>query len=317
MKKDMRFVIVSTRQKYGGAIVLHALCTYLRELGMKASIYYIGESDYREGRKVKFWIKQIIFQLCDIYKQIIVKILGEDKLLENKKYSGYTNVTIKKCKKKYIPFVGKNTIVVYPDVVYGNFLHAKNVVRWLLYYNRYDEKAYGKNDIFFAYRDIFNDDKFNPQNRILNIAWFDLNVYKQTNFGKRSGICYVVRKGASRTDLPKKFDGVIIDSLSEKRKVEILNRCEYCISYDTQTSYSTIAAICGCKSVVIPEYGKSYSDYRDNDEERYGVAFGMSDEQLAWADSTQKKARELYVKLNENGKAETKKFVEICKNYFI
>lgn len=315
--ETLKFVIVSPRQKYGGAIALHALCKYINDIGYKAYIYYIGEYDFYENQGVRQIIKQVLFQISDVRKKMFVKLIKEESLVNNGSYTGYINEPVKGCSRKIFPCVDKNTIVVYPDVVYGNFLHAKNVVRWLLYYNRYDEKAYGKNDIFFAYRDIFNDNKFNPQNRILNIAWFDLNLYKQTNFEKRSGTCYIVRKGANRDDLPKKFDGVIIDSLSEKKKVEILNNCEYCISYDTQTAYSTIAAICGCKSIVIPEYGKSYSDYRENDEERYGVAFGMSDEQLAWADSTQKKARERYVKLNEKGKAETKKFVEICKNYFI
>ena len=46
----MKFVIVSIRQISGGAIALHQLCSALNGMGYKASIYYIGEYDYRKGR---------------------------------------------------------------------------------------------------------------------------------------------------------------------------------------------------------------------------------------------------------------------------
>lgn len=314
--KQIKFVIVSPRQKYGGSIVLHQLCKILQDLGYASYVYYSGASYYKKGHKFKFWVKHFLFLVEDTLKVILVKLRGEDYYSHNEKYAGYVNQTVKNCKRKILPFVDRNTVVVYPDVVYGNYLHAKYVVRWLLYYNRYGDDAYGKNDMFFAYRDVFNDLSKNPLNRILNFSYFNFDVYKKTNFGDRTGNCYIIRKGSSRLDLPKKIDGPVIDDLNEKEKVEVFNKCKYCISYDTQTAYSVIASICGCISVVIPENGKSWKDYRSTEEERYGVAFGTNDEEIDWAITTADKAKKRYEDLNKKGLYETKKFVEEVKKYF-
>ena len=143
-----------------------------------------------------------------------------------------------------------------------------------------------------------------------------LDLYKRTNYGPRKGKCYIVRKGASRPDLPKKFDGVVIDYLPEKEKVEVFNKCEYCISYDTQTSYSKIAAICGCISIVVPEEGKSRRDYISTNEKCYGVAYGYSKEEINFSLETQEKALQFYKDLNEKSMNQIKSFVKKCEEYF-
>lgn len=312
----MKFVIVSLRPGCGGAIVLHTLCNYLTQLGYDASIYYVGQTCYKKGRKLYFWFKQIGFTIKDRLKELCVNILGDNFFSKKISFNGYVNVCVKKCKKKEIPIADKNTIVVYPDMIYGNFLHARKVVRWLLYYNRYDESAYGKDDLFLTYRDVFNDMKLNPMKRKLYTPYFNLDLYRQKNYGKRSGKCYVVRKGAKRLDLPEKLDGIVVDDLPEKEKVEIFNQCEYCISYDTQTAYSSIAAICGCISVVIPEVGKTWEDYCDSIEEKYGVAYSFDNDEIEWARRTANKARERYVMINQEGKQSAEEFVNYCKKYF-
>jgi len=60
----------------------------------------------------------------------IVSTGGTEKALKDDKFTGYVNLTIKGCKRKLLPCVSKNTIVIYPESVYGNFLKAKNVVRY-------------------------------------------------------------------------------------------------------------------------------------------------------------------------------------------
>ncbi|MDD5854184.1 MAG: hypothetical protein PUD03_08875 [Lachnospiraceae bacterium] len=312
--KKIKFVIVSTRQRWGGAIALHTLCKNLEELGYNASIYYINDGEAYTKRY--FWIKHILFKLVDFIKKNYVKIYGETCLIRQDGFSGYVNISIRDCTQKHLPWLDANTIAVYPDVVYGNFLGAKNVVRWLLYYNRYSDDAYGTNDLFYAYREVFNDKRKNPENKILTVAYFDLDIYKQTNFGIRSGSCYVIRKGSDRIDLPKEFDGPIIDDLTEQDKVKILNESKYCISYYTQTAYSAIAAICGCISIVVPEEGKTWKDYRSTKEECYGVAFGKGKEQISWAKKTASKALERYQELNANGLRETDKFAKEAIKYF-
>lgn len=319
MGKKLKFVIVSPRQKWGGAIVLHCLCKYLVEEDFDAKIFYTNAITPFNGRYgIKSWLKWVVHSAYDILRILIVRFIGEEKASNFIIFSGYTNLPIKGCKRKYLPFVDKNTIVIYPEIIYGNFLRARNVVRWFLYYNCFenDTLAYGKNDLFICYRKIFNDEKLNPTCRTLHIAYYDVNLYKQTNFEQRNGKCYVIRKGKNRDDLPLEFNGIIIDNLSEKEKVKIFNECEYCISYDTQTAYSSIAALCGCISVVIPEPGKNRTDYRTEEDNSLGVAFGFSKEELEYAKETRMFLKEKYLRINREGKEAVRQFAELCIDYF-
>lgn len=170
--------------------------------------------------------------------------------------------------------------MVYSEIIKGRVFNTDKVVRWLLYYNTYqDEDINKEKDLFIAYRLEFNNWELNPNGKVVCCSYFDLNLYKQTNFGQRSGTCFILHKGKNSPDFPENLDGFIVDSLTEKEKVKVFNQCERCISYDTQTDYSHIAALCGCFSIVIPEQGNGCSDYRNDDDQRYGVAIGFSEEQ--------------------------------------
>lgn len=228
---------------------------------------------------------------------------------------GYVDVSVEGCKRKYLPFVDDDTIVVYPEIIRGNFLKAKNVVRWFLFFNRFpnDENAYGKNDLIFSYSKKFNDPKLNPECRICTVSYFNWNLYKRTNFGTREGTCYIVRKGANRPDLPDKFDGPVIDKFSERGKVDQFNKCKYCVSYDMYTAYSSIAAMLGCISIVIPEPGKTKQDYGG---ERLGVAFGFDEAEIEHAQSTLDELAERYRNNEKRNRENVKFFIEECRKYF-
>ena len=322
--KKRKYVIVTPRQTGGGPIVLHALCKYLGDLGENAKVFYINDYMYLDDRHVKYWIKWILFFFVDLMKISYVKFIGENNIKNKAKFNGYINVPLN-CKRKYLPFISKDTIVIYPEIVFGNILHSPNVVRWFLFHgNRYDKirdtlkgNQYGDSDLFYCFRDIFNVEKYNPNYNKLYIQYYNLDTYKRHNFGPRNGICYVIRKGKNRNDLPKNFDGIIIDNLSEKEKVEVLNNSKYCISYDTQTAYSQIAALCGCISIVVPEPGKSKADYRTENDIDYGEAFGFDEKEIQRAQESAHKVLEYYKKVNNEGKEAVKEFVEKCEAYFL
>ena len=129
----------------------------------------------------------------------------------------------------------------------------------------------------------------NPKGLEVKLVYFDNLKYRQYNFGYREGKCYIVRKGRIRKDLPSEFDGPTIDyGMDEEEIVRILNTCKYCYSYDMQTFYSTIAVVCGCISILVPEPGKDLCDYKSEDEirQRAGIAFGDSPEEIQFAVST-------------------------------
>ena len=313
--KKLKFVIVSYRQHHGGPIVLHVLCKQLQNMGYDASVFYYAGGNYRKGHKLKFWLNYLFFLLKDTIKLLAVKIVGENRLLTVPVFNGHVNVAIKGCNRHYFPFVGNDTIVVYPEDVYGNFMHAKKVVRWFLYYPNYIDGDYDKNDLFICYRTEFNDRGLNPNEIVLQCQYYNLDLYHRFNYGPRKGLCYIIRKGKNRNDLPEKFDGVIVDSLSEIDKVKVFNEVEYCVSYDTETAYSRIAALCGCISIVMPEKGKSGTYYRKKTP-RYGIAYGWDSSEIEFAKNTQHKILENMEKCNADSVKYVRKFVDVCESYF-
>ncbi|WP_462393984.1 hypothetical protein [Mitsuokella multacida] len=310
----MKFVIVSPKQTGGGPIVLYKLAQTLQEKGHDASVFNIGEvSDNRK----RFYYNQLKYDIKESIKCSLVKLFPKSNFTK-RHYQGYAYLPVRGCKKRFLPTISDDTVVVYPEILRGNPLHAKNVVRWLLYHNRFpnDTTWYSDTDLFVAYREQFNDQKLNPDNHLLKIFSFDRDLYKRTNFGKRKGICYFIRKGSKRTDLPKHFDGPILDLLPETEKVRILNKCEKCYLYDTQTFYASIAALCGCMSIVMPEKGKTRKDYVKKDDYVWGVAYGEAPDEMEYAAQTQGKiASEIDMMLSANFE-NTTNFISLCKKYF-
>lgn len=304
--KKYKYVIVSPPGNAGGIIALHALCHYLSEQGENAKMFYLDRGFYSKHSRL-VWLYSWLYSVKDWLK---IKL--------HKK----TNMNMLGCSRKWLPIVDKNTVVIYPEIFYGDFLNSKKVVRWLLYHNRFfaqdGEKTigYGKRDLFFCFRDVFNDEKLNPQKRTLHMTYFDLDTYKKYNYGERKGKCYIVRKGWERSDLPETYDGPVIDYLSEEAKVRHFNECEYCISYDTQTAYSQIAALCGCISVVMPEAGKTKADYREKEELTYGVAFGMMEDEIQHAKDTAPLVELMYKKSIDENVENAAYFISECEAYF-
>lgn len=333
-----RFVIVTPRQNDGGPIVLHALCKCLLDLGYNAKVlydFYIPEAVKMDRRFdndfitfiynklkshyvlrffVRFGRKFVATLYRDTKKVLIAHFFPRD-AEKKSEYKWYVNLTVTGYKRKIFPFVSKNTVVVYPEITYGNPLNAQKAVRYFLYHNRYvgDKNATGKDDLVVSYREIFNDFALNPDCKTLTVSYFNLDLYRRTNFGERHGTCYIVRKGKNRPDLPPAFDGVVIDNLCEKEKVRVFNECEYCISYDVQTSYSEIAAMCGCKSIIVPEEGKTKNDYRTAEDTEFGISWSFDEDEIQKALESAPKVIDKFLALNESGRREAEKLVAWCE----
>lgn len=286
----MKKIIIFNRYKYfGGTLVLSCLCKTLRELGYDAKLYMCTDIPFSKNDE-DFFIRRNLLRVIKyhlvhfLHKSVgCVKCIG--RLLP--KIDDVSSVDMDGLAFKWSPFIDKeNTILIYPEVTFGNPLHAKNVVRWLLYYYSYDENsgAYSANDLFIAYREVFNDKKLNPNKLIVEQSYFDSHRYRQYNFGERKGNCYILRKGRNRADLPECFDGPVFDdNMSQEELVKMFNECKYCYSYDTQTFYTSIAAVCGCIPIVVLEPGKTISDYLGSGEKHLGRAYGNTQEQIDYA----------------------------------
>ena len=317
----MKFLICSTVQKNGGPIALHKLCDLLNQKGHNAKIFYLETMRFDSGRSKHFIPNAIdfLFKLAKFESKKVLSIfLKENNSFSKNKLKGFYYVPIRNMKRKILPFVDSKTIVIYPDICYGNPLRAKKVVRYLLFHNRYpnDKYAYGKEDLFYAYREFFNDYSLNSKCNILKINSFDWLMYRKTNFSTREGQCYIIRKGKKRTDLPQTFDGPVLDNLTEKEIVSAFNKYKFCYFYDTQTFYANIAAVCGCIPVVILEEGKSKNDYKGVGDIDYGVAYGNTKEEIERAIATRDNLIDYLKKKEESNLIAVDKFIMRCEDYF-
>ena len=289
----MKKIIIFNRFKYfGGTLVLSCLCKTLRELGYDAKLYMCTDIPFSEAdvqsfkrqnfkRVIKYKIKHVLNKYFSFipYIKKLQNSIDDVSSVDMDGLSFHKNPSIDI----------NNSIVIYPEVTYGNPLNAKFVVRWLMYFYPYTKSsdAYSTNDLFIAYREYFNDIDLNPNKSIITLNYFDSKLYRQYNFGQRKDKCYILRKGRKRKDLPKHFDGPIFDdNMSQHELVKMFNEYRYCYSYDTQTFYTAIAAVCGCIPIVVMEPGKCESDYLGPGEKHLGRAYGDSVEQIEYAKKT-------------------------------
>jgi hypothetical protein len=251
--------------RIGGNMALHFLCDALNRSGADAWLWPFGETPtYRLSWERRRW-------------QLIRSIKARRWMA-----SMYLNPALQ-TRVATLRQV-RDSIVVYGETVSGNPLHAKRVVRWFL--NKPGRlskvKNFGPGELYFFYHDVFDDPEINPNptNRLTIYAILD-DIYRQTNFGPREGKCYVLRKGKDRAPPPEQLDGPVIDDLSHEETARLFNECEYCISYDMHTTYSVYAAMCGCKSVIVPEPGVSKQEWQSDSDRVGGVAYGFDDLEAA------------------------------------
>ena len=189
-------------------------------------------------------------------------------------------------------------ITVYPEIIKGNPIKSKYVVRWLLHYPGHFNESYqswNKNtDLFFSYEDWITKKSKEMGFRIdgrLTVTHFNHDVLKNQN-RTRTGTCFTERKGALKgsniNDIPKDAKDItrLLKSGDIERMAEAFNKYESFYTYDEYTILSILAALCGCNSIIasqsrtIEEFHKLKLDYW-----KYGIAYGFKD--LERAKSTQ------------------------------
>lgn len=246
------------REDSGGGIVLHKLCDLINRLGYQAYIWPRRRLP-KQGTPWLLWLYREFkhWQRGVTVNPDFITPLANDSHLEN-------------------------CIVVYPEIVQGNPLRAKRVVRWLLHQPGFlsaGQSQYGKDDLFFYYLKAFDNPALNkyPDNE-LRILHFMTSIYRQTNTGERSGTCYLVRKGKNRfPNDGRHANDIQVDNLGHQERAEVFNRCKTFVSYDAHTMLSKYAALCGCQSIVIPLPNTPASEWLPNEADRYGIAYGHDD----------------------------------------
>jgi hypothetical protein len=208
-------------------------------------------------------------------------------------------------------------IALYPEVVSGNPLGARNVARWFL--NKpgrvTGEINYGENELYFYFSNKFDDPRLNrnPEN-VLRVFDIKTHIYRNTNPGARRGSCYMVRKGRGREQTYHPAGALCVDGWPHAKLAAAFNQHEYFFCYDLHTMYSRYAAMCGCKSVVVPASDVSRNSWRHSLESTYGIAYGLDD--LAWAQRTADRIPAHNDQLLQESVRHVELFVERCRAFF-
>ena len=221
------------------------------------------------------------------------------------------------------------TIVVYPEIVEGNPLNAKNVVRWMLcdigvHCSRDIYKTWGSNDLVFHFS-TFNA-KYDPHSiELLYTIWIDPAV-KNKNMA-RSGSCYLFKKASAfhkNIRLIHPMDAVLIDNCSNEEIIEIFNNKEYFYCYDPYSFYTSIAVLCGCIPIVYPLEGVNKLDwlktramfqiYLDKQDNVAGIAYGFDD--VKYAHETLCNVEKEQMRIVKFGKRTVINFINRIKAYF-
>lgn len=305
-KNKLKYYIYAPtfNENVGGIIVLHKLCDLLNQNGEEA---YLVLSFKKKPifRKQKTLIKKIFFPFKFLKYYL--------KMYRTEKTSPALDTPIVYGDQ----FSADDSVVVYSETVNGNPLKAKNVVRWLLHKPGFltGEIDYGLKDIFFYYQIKFNDKDLNPyEDHQLTVSWLRDDIYKQTNFSKRNGTCYILRKGKQRTMVHNVKDSILLDGKSHVEIAKIMNDCEYFLSYDMTSMYSRYAVLCGCKSIVIPKEGVSKKEWQPKEELRYGIAYGFDD--IEEADKTKHLMYESMQKQENGSNQSVVNFIEKTYKFF-
>lgn len=294
-----RFIVCAPRfsETSGGSIALHKLAQILGILGHEVLFWPLHRVELRARPFSGAWWRKYSYIATRLYRP---------------RYSTIPGSILRIAEESDV----NDSVVVYPDIVRGNPLKARRYVRWLLYHvMSRNAKAASDGDLYFCYQEAFNHDCGKMEyGGTLHVAHWLLNIYKQTNFGTRSGSCYMIRKGKSRPDLPSLRGKVIVDGLDHRSLARIFNEKKYCYFYDAYTGYSSYAAVCGCIPVIVPVPGMGRNTWEPNGGKKPGIAYGEVD--IPYAIETRPLLLQRLADAESKSLDSVKRFVSVVEKHF-
>lgn len=211
------------------------------------------------------------------------------------------------------------TVVVYGETIRGNPLKAVHVVRWIMNTPGVcgGDGVYELTDHIFQYHPWFEVSKCYEVKGLLTAIdlEFQLRTYQNKNLPNRKGGAYLVRKGRDKRHDQHPADFVhadpLLERMTDQEAADFFNSIETFISYDDMTWISVQAALCGCKSIIIPGEGDRSLDNLKKVNRIQGVAYGFDDAE--WAQSTAHLLRSHFEALNGENLSTIKAFYEYCE----
>lgn len=168
-----------------------------------------------------------------------------------------------------------NAIVIYPEVVKGNPLKAKRVVRWLLNIPGVcgGDGKYDKTDKLFSYSKLLTKQLEKKYEIIseLTTPTIDVDLFNYDESIEKTDITVYTGKQQFREGIIDKFDNLITrTSPSHEEVAKILKRIKVLYTFDCLTNIVNEARLCGCEVVYIPN-DQQVLDIDGNEYGPYGL----------------------------------------------
>lgn len=263
-------------ENIGGVIMLHKFSDLLNRFGVSSFIFPYFDNTYENLKEPSKYNKEYL-------QEKLLKAKSSFKINSTFSTSLLEDVTLLDDLNKWA--------VVYPEVVSGNPLGAKNVIRWFLHYPGFHTGItnYGDKELYFKVSSEMQDFHYKnskTSNIILKFLHYPLELYNLDNVSKqRKGTAYCLHKGKDKEIQHDLSDSILIDGKSHKEIAEIFKAVEMFISYDAHTSYIAFAVLCGCKTVVIKDNEDNEKVWRRDLENKYGIVYGLENRDKAKANS--------------------------------
>ncbi|NBW25477.1 MAG: hypothetical protein EBR89_08645 [Betaproteobacteria bacterium] len=221
----MRFLIVSPRyhHKSEGVVVLHQMARDLRALGYATLVIWLGSNNPKFDT---FFVDNNVRSSGLEYSDLILNSFDE-----------------------YDP---ESDIVIYPEIIPGNPLQAKRVVRYFLNRECYGYKNNkinpGAHDFILAFHSEYVD----RPDLILFKPTFDLSKIENIEFGKKRLNTFYVGKAAIDIETLDIQGAINIGKINQKVEYErTLMTAKYVLTYDPLTSVIRDAILFGAIPVIL------------------------------------------------------------------
>lgn len=208
----------------------------------------------------------------------------------------------------------EKTVSIYTQLTWGNPLNTLHNTRWLLHDCSEEHwRTFGDNDYICNFGTFKTPE--NIKQSILTTFDYRLNEFRNENNPNRKGFAHIIHKNTPEWGLKfiENFGSKEIPHFNGRQEFENLNdefnKYEYLLTFDDKSYYTTLAALCGCKVIILnPDEHKTPLQYRmENPIQMCGVAYGFDD--IEWANKTIDLVRNNLIQLEINDNKTIDSFV--------
>jgi hypothetical protein len=211
-----------------------------------------------------------------------------------------------------IEFDPEKTVVIYPEIIRGNPIGAKRVVRWILYNTIQSiEDTWNPLDELWYYLPFFETSR-KEDKKLLSAFDFKLNLLRDRKKEPSKENVLLLRKRTPELD--EWSESIKMEEPSSMQDfAEKVSDFKFFYTYDDATYYSIAASLVGCTSIILDPRMDPEEYRKKNPIFLYGVAFGTELDEIERAEKTKKLLRPHLLQLERESIHQIKAFIKHWK----